>query len=494
LLANTTYYVEAFGTHALKGGIDYNKTDFTSYNNNSGDPTKLAGWDPSFCSSAHGFPDGIQCSAYLVSQSGTTFVQLSPNNPAHTVSSKQYAYFAQDEWNPMTRLTIRAGLRFEQVNWNNPVGNNPPNFKLLQPRLGVAYDIFNNASSVVHGYAGRIMDDNQLTLPNYGYEQPSGVRTFTLTPAGVWTDRGGAIFSTGAVYADNLKPSYSNQYSLGFTQKVWRNTSVDVTYESRNQKNLFEDYCGHIDAAGNEIDLDNCVITNQPGFDLGIKNALRADYRGIITKVESHPYQWLDFVASWTHASSKGSTESTQNAATSFDFYPVFFTNTYGPLSDDARNRLKLDGYVRLPLDFVLGLNYYWDDGVAYSVFQNGTTTSATGIVFPAGYSTATYLIEPRGSRRMPDFSETDLQLEKDFHIGNMKLGLIGSVFNVFNSETPVSVNGNAGTRAIADPATGRLYIDPNQQTGVNRLAAGFGQPTSWQRPRRYEVGLRFEF
>jgi hypothetical protein len=55
-------------------------------------------------------------------------------------------------------------------------------------------------------------------------------------------------------------------------------------------------------------------------------------------------------------------------------------------------------------------------------------------------------------------------------------------------------VNGNAGTRAKVDPSTGRVFIDPNQQTGVNRLAATFGQPTTWQRPRRYEVGLRIEF
>jgi outer membrane receptor protein involved in Fe transport len=495
LVANTTYYMERFGTHAFKVGVNYNKTDFSSYNNSSGDPSTLAGWNPAFCSPQYGFPTGTECSGYVITQ-GTIFqLQLSPKNPPHEVASKQYAYFLQDEWNPITQLTIRAGLRYEQVKWDNPVGNNPPDFKKLQPRLGVAYDIFNNASSVVHGYVGRIMDDNQLTLPNFGYEQPSGTQSFRRNAAGVFTYVGGAIFSSGAVYDSNLKPSFSNQASLGFTQKIWRNTSLDVTYETRNQKNLFEDYCGHIDADGTQHDLDNCVITNTPGFDVGVKDSLRSDYHGIITKVESRPYQWLDFVASWTHAKSKGSTESTQNAAASFDYFPVFFTNTYGYLSDDARNRIKIDGYARLPWDFTLGMNYYWDDGTPWSVTQTNTAPAATGFAFPPGYSgVGTYFIEPRGSRRLPSFSSTDFQLQKDFRFSSVKVGLIGSVFNIFNSETVTARQGNAGVNAKADPATGKLLISGDQQTGLNRLSAAFGQPTSWQRPRRYEVGLRFEF
>ena len=74
----------------------------------------------------------------------------------------------------------------------------------------------------------------------------------------------------------------------------------------------------------------------------------------------------------------------------------------------------------------------------------------------------------------------------------------------MFDSETATAINGNAGVRAIADPATGRLLVitDPNfnntgkpyQQVGPNRISATFGQPTQWQQPRRYEAGLRIEF
>src|ERR1051325_1591543 len=504
LLANTTYYLQSAGTHAIKVGFDGNRTSFNSFNNANGNPSLIPGYDPSFCSEAFGFPAGSTCAGSIELNPGYRLVAggplvqqriaLSVVNPPHSVDSRQYAFFAQDEWQPVTRLTVRAGLRYEPVRWNSRSVNSPPNFKMWQPRFGAAYDVFNNANTVIHGYAGKIMDDNQLTLPSYGVQQPFGVAYFNLNPTTgkyQFDPNRSAIFATGELFDANLKPSYSNQYSLGITQKIWRNTSVDVSAEYRNQKNLFEDYCGHIDDEGNFVPLDNCVITNQPGFDVGVHNALRAKWRALVGRIESRPNNWLDLLASWTHARSEGSYGSsfseTQNASALFDFYPVHFTNTYGFLSDDARNRVKLDGYVHLPLAFTVGANYYWDDGTPYTVFQSASTTQ----LLPYG----SYFIEPRGSRRLPHYSQLDMQVQKDFAIaGRARLGLIATVYNVLNRETTTAVNGNAGARAIADPATGQLFIDPNQQSGANRLSPTFGLGTSFQQPRRYEVGARIEF
>jgi hypothetical protein len=494
-LLSSTYFLENFGgTHALKAGIDFNRTDFSSVNNAFGDPSQIPGYSSTFCSPAFGFPAGSTCAGFIELNPSATVPQrinLSVVNPVHTVDSNDYAYFAQDEWQPITRLTVRYGLRYEQVTWNSRDTISPPTFKMWQPRIGVAYDVFNNARSVVHGFGGRVMDNNQLTLPSYGVQQPLGSVFFNLNPTtNRYTFGGSALFASGELYDPALKPSYSNQYSLGFRQLIWRNTTIDVTGEYRKQSNLFEDYCGTLDNP-----LANCVITNQPGFDVGVHNALRAQYRGIVTQLESRAFNWLEVIASWTHARSEGSYGSsfseTQNASALFDFYPMHFTNTFGFLSDDARNRVKLSGYAHLPLQFTVGANFYWDDGTPWSVTQS---------VAPYG----TGFLEPRGSRRLPDYSQTDLSLEKDFTVAGLRLGLIGVVYNAFNSETPTAINGNAGVRAIADPATGRLLVitDPNfnntgrpyQQVGPNRLNPNFGQPTAWQLPRRYEAALRVTF
>ncbi|MBV9495191.1 MAG: TonB-dependent receptor [Acidobacteria bacterium] len=494
---STTYYLENFvGTHSLKGGIDFNRTNFSSSNNSFGDPTQIPGFDPSFCSEAFGFPANATCAGFLeLNPSGSVprRINLSVVNPLHTVDSKDYAYFVQDQWNPISRLTLRLGVRYENIDWDSRSAVSPPSFEKWQPRFGVAYDIFNNARSVVHGFAGTIMDQNQLTLPSYGVAQPSGSAFFnfnTTTGRYQFDPANSFIFLTGEQYDPDLKPSYSNEYSVGWRQLIWRNTSLDITGEYRTQKGLFEDYCGTLDNP-----LPACVITNQPGFDVGVTNALRARYRAIVTQVESRAYQWLDVIASWTHGRSEGSYGSsfteTQNASAFFDFYPVHFTNTYGYLSDDARNRVKVNGFVHLPLQFTVGANYYWDDGTPWSVTQS-----------IAPYGTA--FLEPRGSRRLPDYSQTDLSLEKRFQVGPTQLSLIGVVYNVFNSETAIAINGNAGVRAITDPNTGRLFVntDPNfnntgqpyQLVGPNRINATFGQPTAWQQPRRYEAAFRVSF
>lgn len=492
LLASTTYYLEALGTHAFKGGVNLDRSEFSSFSNSVGDPTRIPGYDPSFCSQKFGFPAGAECAATLSYLNGDPFqINLSVVNPITTVSSKGRGLYLQDQWNPIPRLTLRLGLRHDNVTWSQPGTTPIPEFNLLQPRVGVAYDLFNNGNSVLHAFGGRVMDDNQLTLPSFGVAVPIGSAVFTINPNTgkyVYDPASSAIALTGGVYDPSLKPSYSNQASLGFTQRVFRNTSIDLTGEYRKQKNLFEDYCGSINYP--DVFFPACIITNQPGFDEGQHDVLRSDYRGLTTKIESRPTANSNLLFSWTRAKSRGSTESTQNQDATFDFYPSHFTNRYGYLSDDARDRINASGYYRLPLDFTVGANWYWDSGVAYNVTQTASRTAVTGVFLPYG----TYYIEPRGSRRLPHFHQLDLQLQKDFRVGPVKAGLIGTIYNVLNSELPTTINGNAGSRAIADPTTGRLFLDPDQVAGPNRLSPTFGQYTSFQRPRRYEAGVRLEF
>ncbi|MEA2490775.1 MAG: hypothetical protein QOH21_2567 [Acidobacteriota bacterium] len=485
LIASTTYYLERFGTHAFKAGLGFDHNEFTSFNQGTGDPSTIPGFNAAnFCSPAFGFPTGTQCSALIRTNVSATIPQrvvLSSISPESTVGADTTSFYVQDEWRPIPRLTARLGVRYDTTSWDNNGGNAVPDFELLQPRVGLAYDIFNNASSVIHAFGGKIGDENQLTLPSFGVKQFSATRNFDLVN-GVYVRNpvGESTSLSGTPIDPSLSASFSNQYSAGFTQRIFGNSSIDVTAEYKSTKNLFEDYCGTIDGPGV---LDECFVTNFAG-PAGTPNPLRGDYRAVITKLESRPFSWLDFTLSHTRSKSRGSTDSTQNAAADFDYYPVHFTNTFGYLSDDARDRVKFNGYARLPFQTTLGASYNWNSGAAYSITRTAPLV---------GYGNQ--FLEPRGSRRLPHFNQLDLQLQKDFSFGQYRFGLIGSVINALNSETITGINGNAGTRAISDPNDPtRVFVDPNQQTGTNRFAATFLQPSSFQLPRRYEVGVRFEF
>lgn len=452
-LASTTYYMDRFGTHAFKIGTDIEQNEFSSVNFLTGTPP-----DASFCRESLGYEPGAVCGAWIQTRNGEPFrIQVANRNPEEIHKGENRAFYAQDEWRPVSQLTARLGLRYETTTFD-PAGDiDVPEFDLLQPRIGVAYDLFNNSNSVLHAFAGRIMDDNALSLPSFLSPAGTITTTFQLNAAGVYAPRSQFGGPTGNQVDPDLKPTYSDEVTVGFTQRIFTNTSLDVTGVYREASDIFEDTC---------VDQEVCPyywLTNNPGGD---SSALRNDYRGAILKVESRPYSWLSGLVSYTFSKSRGSVEYTQNAGADFDVAPDHFVNRFGYLSDDARHRLKVNGFVKLPFDFVVGANYNWDTGTPWNVTR-------------AAPSYSVEFVEPRGSRRMPHFNQLDLQIQKDFQVGPVKAGLIAAITNVLSTEIPIAFDGNLGD----DEAT----VDtPNNPT--------FGQAITWQRPRRYDFGIRFEF
>jgi hypothetical protein len=377
------------------------------------------------------------------------------------------AFFAQDEWRPVPQFTAKLGVRYDQSTFYLDGGEKVKSMTRFQPRVGFAWDLFNNSSTILRAHAGEFMDDNALTFPNFLDERGA------ITSIFFWDDSvqeyvffGAFGGPSGNDQDPSLRPTYSQELNVGVTQRIFRNTSLDVTGVYRKTKNIFEDSCK----------FDNCEtdgtfwLTNRPN---GMSDVLRSQYKGLIFKVESRLTQRVNLLLTYALSESKGSIEYTQNAGTDFDVFPDHFVNRFGHLSDDARHRVKLDGFVKLPWEIIFGTNVIWDSGVPYNV----STTLAPN----AGYGTV--FLEPRGSRRLPDFYQWDVQLQKDFLFGPIRFGLIGSVFNVLDTEIELTRDGSVGRGTVANPATIANPANPR-----------FNFPTSWQRPRRYEAGVRVEF
>ena len=518
LIASTTYFLNALGSHTIKGGINFDQATFNSFNN----PTGL-GVDQSFCSPAFGQPAGATCGAALISNPSAatadvnlpgTPVQLNVITylPTEETNSELRAYYVQDEWHPITPVTLRLGLRYETIDFTTP-GAVTPSFDMLQPRIGAAWDVFNNARTVLHGFWGQVMDDNGLTLASFLSTQGAVTSRFIPNGSGGWTFHSAIGGASGNEADPDLKPTYGEEATIGVTQRIWTNTSLDLSLVQRDTHDIFEDAC-------EPVHCDFFWVTNAPNGD---ENALRSDYQGAIAKIESRPFSWLSGLVSYTWSKSRGSVEYTQNAGTDFDVAPEHFPNTYGYLSDDARHRFKASGFVRAPWGTTIGVDYNWRSGVAYNVTATlaasnlnnplvlinpnlpaGTAAgqrrnNANVARFGAGYGLL--FVEERGSRRTDSAHQLDLQLMHEFTFGRVRAGLIGSVFNVINTETPLTIGGSLGnytpcgtsTTCFDNPYFGTIENDPDYR----RLAAAstsFGTETSWQRPRRYEVGVRFEF
>ena len=457
VLGSTTYYLDSLGSHGFKAGTDLEWTRFPAINNATGTPL-----DPSWCSPTYFQPAGATCNAINRPANGQpSRYDVFTNIPEQEFKGRGMAFFAQDEWRPIPALTIKAGARYDQQNFYGDLGNRVKVFARFQPRLGFAWDILGDASTILRAHAGEFMDDNALTLPFFTSTRGTVDSVFLFSRSQQRYVFVGAFGGPSGNSIDpSLKPTYAQEISGGITRRLFRNTSLDVAAVYRRNRNIFEDSCRVDNCQGDDTTF---WLTNRPDGE----DVLRSEYKAIVVKVESRAGSWLNVLFNYTVSKSQGSVEYTQNQASDFDVFPDHFVNRFGYLSDDARHRVTASGFAKLPLGFVFGTNVYWDSGVPYNVTTTDAPNAGYGVVY----------LEPRGSRRLPHFSQWDAQLQKDFAIGPVRASVIGSVFNILDTEIATARDGSVGDGTLDAPTNPR-----------------FNLATRWQRPRNYEVGFRLEF
>ena len=112
--------------------------------------------------------------------------------------------YAQDQWN-IDRMTLNLGLRFDYLNGmvrdqHMPAGTfvpardfsavkNVPNWTDINPRLGIAYDLFGNGKTAVKAFLGRYVNFEAFGITTAN--NPSSLLVLSATRT--WTDNGDYI-------------------------------------------------------------------------------------------------------------------------------------------------------------------------------------------------------------------------------------------------------------------------------------------------------------
>lgn len=251
-----------FGGHQVKVGGLYEDVEYAQVNQRTG-PTFVThdGRTTATGASISILPDVNFGRIYRVTRANY--------NDARVTTQRYQSFFAQDSWKASDRLTVNAGLRYEQqtlVGTINQLGTLDgqllDEFALKNnwsPRIGVTYDVIGNGRSKLYGSYGRFYaripndlaaralsaDDGTsradffdagLTRP-----VPNGTATQQSATAAPITQH----FLVAGIGADLIDPdtklSYQDEFVAGFEYEAFPNINLGVRYIHRNVGRVLED-------------------------------------------------------------------------------------------------------------------------------------------------------------------------------------------------------------------------------------------------------------
>jgi Carboxypeptidase regulatory-like domain/TonB-dependent Receptor Plug Domain len=453
----------------------------------------------------------------FIVKSPTDLTSVDNVSKARTIET---GFFLQDSWRVRPGLTVNVGLRWDQEDMRDYLGETVLKTAAeWQPRLGIVWDPTGAGKMKVYASAGRYYYSVPTALSVFAYGSTTSINTFNFDPVGTAQDPGvighERSFVSVQGFAEpvdaGIRGIYQDELVVGMEKLLDPTFSLGLKGTYRRLGRAIEDRCD-LDYSLSENNFSSCAIVN-PGSngrfasgDFSSCNGLdgrfyecqfgalptppvRRVYRGIelMGRKSFSEKMWLQasYVYSslrgnWDGAVNQGSGQTTAGVNSDFDYPQFWAQNSYGKLFLDRAHRLRLDASWTTPFKLFVGLQAFW---------QSGAPLDKLGY-FNGGYGAVLYLA-PRGEAgNLPNLWEANLTLGYPFAIGPVTVTAQAYLFNAFNNQ--IRTQQDVGYTTRRPPGYPDTLYDPN--VPPDRVSATYGKVVKRQDPRLFRAAVRISF
>jgi hypothetical protein len=392
-----------------------------------------------------------------------------PQQAPQDSRGRTYSIFVQDTISIGERLTLTLGVLSNRDEFSTQTSTGKQTFltfnfdKEIQPRIGFTYMLDKKAGDKLYANWGRYnnMDNRSLAraaAPLRVYRQDAyflledGSKVYDVPQAS----------ETGKVILPGLKPTYSDEFVLGYSrpfQNVW---SIEVWGQYRNVKHVIEDYptvnrltspssfvYGNLD--GDLKDINGNIVAT------GAK--AKREYTALSIELKK---QWADhwsLAAMYTWSKLYGNWDLDYAPGTSLFYASSYIEDAPGLYIEDPLRTGYLAGDRTIVFKVFGAWEFYRNLTLgAYLRLQSGRPWESRIKDYYGNYYRYT---EPAGSHTLDTWTNLDFQLSYTIPLGGRFQGIIEArMMNIFDTQTVMSIDVRADQPTYLNPTS---YAPPRK-------------------------------